>query len=417
MKIIPLLFAATLGSLHAQTYTVTDLGATGGRNSEAKAINASGAVVGLLYLGASDEDNGYAAFFGGNPAIASNLNPLDEGNYSEANAINASGVIVGRANYKAARFGMNGAGNVNLGTLGGRSSTAIAVNASGAIVGHAAISNPFDEYGEVINHAVLFSGNGVNNIDLGTLDGGFYSSATAINGSGTIVGNSTIPTGEEGSFTRAVRFSGNGINNVDLGTLGGNYSFARAINASGLIVGAATTKDSDYYRATLFSGNGVSNTDLGALGRGASYAMAINASGTIVGYSDTPFDLTHAFVYRDGTMVDLNSLINTMGGIVLTKAVGINDAGQIAATGINSQGFTRAYRLDPITYLIKAKIKGKGIVIGGKNYIKGATVTLTAKPKKGSKFVDWTEGKKVVSKKKTYTFPATVNRTIVANFK
>ncbi len=157
--------------------------------------------------------------------------------------------------------------------------------------------------------------------------GGINSSASAINASGTIVGQGqTAEDSFEYSSHHAVRFSGNGANNVDLGTLGGSYSSATAINASGTIVGSSSIRG-DYTHATLFSGNGAGNTDLGTLGGDDSYALAINDTGVIVGFSDTAFSLTHAFIYREGTMIDLNFEVSGGLGIVFTKAVGINNAG------------------------------------------------------------------------------------------
>jgi subtilase family serine protease len=57
-----------------------------------------------------------------------------------------------------------------------------------------------------------------------------------------------------------------------------------------------------------------------------------------------------------------------------------------------------------------------GTISGGGSYASGATVTLTASAKSGYVFVNWTENGSVVSTSATYTFTASANRSLVANF-
>src|SRR5437773_2484653 len=72
-------------------------------------------------------------------------------------------------------------------------------------------------------------------VDLGTL-GGTFSSAVAVNASGQVVGTSTIA-GDAASHA----FSWTAASGmIDLGTLGGNNSEARGVNASGQVVGTST---------------------------------------------------------------------------------------------------------------------------------------------------------------------------------
>ena len=58
-----------------------------------------------------------------------------------------------------------------------------------------------------------------------------------------------------------------------------------------------------------------------------------------------------------------------------------------------------------------------GSVSGAGEYEEGKTVTLTATPNSGYKFVNWTENGTAVSTSATYSFTASANRTLVANFK
>jgi probable HAF family extracellular repeat protein len=130
-----------------------------------------------------------------------------------------------------------------------------------------------------------------------------------------------------------------------LGTLGGVNSSAAAINSSGQTVGWADTglgpAPQPYFAAEhafLSSPNGAAILalhDLGTLGGSVSQATAINELGNVVGFSLVPGDLTkHAFLYTGGAMLDVNNLTdNSIGDFVITSAAGINNHGQIAATG------------------------------------------------------------------------------------
>jgi hypothetical protein len=84
-------------------------------------------------------------------------------------------------------------------------------------------------------------------------------------------------------------------------------------------------------------------------------ASAINSQGIIVGYSETttPFGSTfiagpnHAVYWNpDGSVVDLNSLINPNSGWTLTDATAISDTGWILGVGSfdpNGSGGQAAY--------------------------------------------------------------------------
>jgi probable HAF family extracellular repeat protein len=406
-------------SLQAQNYTVTDLGvfptSPSYGYSSAAAISPSGSVVGAtLATPATD----HATLFSGTGSGNTDLGAYLFGTSSYTTGINAAGSIVGYAN----KLGQNRAtlytqtGLIDLGTLtpdnSGRS-YAYAINASGTIVGTA-------ESASALERATLFSSNGSGNINLGGLPGGSYSQANAINTAGTIVGYASTPVG----IPHATLFRRDGSGNLDLGTLAGptGTSNATAINDLGTIVGNASTI-SGVIHAVRFSGNGSPNLDLGTLGGGESYATGINNEGLIVGTSNG-----RAFLYRNGVMLDLNSLIPAGSVTELREAVAINNAGQIAATGRNNASQDRAFRLDPIaptpppaplTYLITAtaRPRSKGQVTGGGNYPAGTAIVLVAKPNKGKIFLNWKEGKKIVSKKKRYPLTVgTAPRTLVASF-
>ena len=410
--LLTIVFSLVATDLHAQTYTVTDLGTIGpDDSSEASAINAAGQVVGITFA-ASNRFDTHAALFatGGNTALG-----FLGGTRSDARAINNSGQIVGGATESSGigRAILFGNPNVNLGTLpGGSTSAAEAINASGTIVGESTDAS-------TNLRATLFSS---TNLDLGTL-GGTTSAAAAINDSGVIVGYATLSDG----FNRAAVFSGTGTGNTNLGTLGGSSSGAHAINASGTIVGEAETA-AGLPHATRFSGTGTGNTDLGILSGSVSRALSINAGGLIVGEADTVNGSTtafHGFIYRDGQMFDLNNLIPATSGVVISTARSINDLGQIAASGNFSDGRRRALCLDPVStpptvsYIVSVKRKPRsyGTVKGAGVFPSGTFITLRAKPKIGHTFVNWKEGRKIIGKRKRLSFVLTANRSITATFK
>ncbi len=97
----------------------------------------------------------------------------------------------------------------------------------------------------------------------------------------------------------------------------------RAVNASGTVAGWAYFDASKQFHAAVYSSGIVQ--DLGTLGGTSSEATGINAAGHVVGASTLANGLTHAFLYKNGTMIDLG----TLPGGATSQATGINDSGQI----------------------------------------------------------------------------------------
>lgn len=244
------------------------------------------------------------------------------GNSSSASSINNSGQIVGNSRnsekrIRATLFDSTGAGNnIDLGTLGGNNSYAKSINDNGQIVGSAYKSSG-------LATATMFDPTGSgNNIDLGTLTNGSWSEAVSINNNGQIVGGADNAT----SSLRAILFDPTGDgNNIDLGFLpDGSSGEAVSINNNGQIVGASDNATLSL-RATLFDPTGDGNNiDLGARDDSDSIAWSINDSGQIVGeafsYRATLFDPT-------GDVNNIN--LGTLPNFDKSCASSINNSGQI----------------------------------------------------------------------------------------
>jgi probable HAF family extracellular repeat protein len=160
-------------------------------------------------------------------------------------------------------------------------------------------------------------------IDLGT-HGGPASMAFGINTAGQVVGYSDThtPTGDQ---RHAFITGPSGMSMIDLGTLRGTYSIAYGINDAGRVVGYSYTASGEGH-AFITGPKGVGMTDLGALGGCAAYG--INAAGEVVGQAG------HAFVTGPNGVgiTDLNSLVS-LPGVTFTKAMDINNHGQVVVVG------------------------------------------------------------------------------------
>lgn len=357
---------ALAASAPSPLYDVVYLGTLGG-DTQVNALNQAGEVAGY-----SDTPDGHMHAYweyplqdgGGQPGYASV--PFDMGTLggpdSQANALTNvnGGEVAGGADTDATNgVGLpsehafrSGASSVIVGagpdtddrsTLGGSFSDATGINDQLEMVGasdtaagarHAFRTAP----GQPINPATD---------DLGTF-GGPSSEAEAINNAGEVVGEAATSAGPSHAFRTAPQADGTpGL--IDLGTLGGDYSRARSINEAGQVVGDSDTSDDDQHAFRTGANRPIdaATDDLGTLGGSYSHARGINNAGQVVGAAVTSAGVYHAFLYSDGVgMRDLNDLIPAGTGWVLTEAVAINDAGQIAVDG-TFNGQTRACLLTP----------------------------------------------------------------------
>jgi probable HAF family extracellular repeat protein len=181
--------------------------------------------------------------------------------------------------------------------------------------------------------------------DLGTL-GGLTSSACDINELGQVVGRANDPSGANLAFLWQDGLMQN------LGTLGREDSGAEAINALGQVVGYSVTPSEQphgflWLPAPAF-GMPAGMHDLDTPGL-SSFAYDINMSGQVVGrwYTSPSSEDSHAFLWENGAVYDLNMLVSDGSGWLLNVATGVNDLGQIVGAGTYG-GKTRAYLLTPV---------------------------------------------------------------------
>ncbi len=208
---------------------------------------------------------------------------------------------------------------IDIGTLGGESTSSSDINDAGQITGDSQL--PDGSF-----HAFLYTDGEMT--DLGALDGS-SSYANALNENGEVTGFAATADG-----THAFLYSDGRM--IDLGTIGGTFSRGNDINDSGQVTGIATTAD-DAYRPFLYTDGEM--RDLGTLGDRYATALSINDAGEVAGYYESRFR-THAFAYGDGALLDLASA--SVESYVEPYAQSINSSGHV--TGVyRPAGTNRAF--------------------------------------------------------------------------
>jgi probable HAF family extracellular repeat protein len=339
------MLAAVLGILalaasgQAADYILTDLGRPDGMPvSFAGNINSNGQAVG--WSGWDWTPNSHAWKYDGGSLI--DLGTLAGTSY--AYDINNAGTVVGYYSleslgpYHALVWSASGAmTDIHPGATG--SSAATAVNAGGQIVGYVA-----PESGN--QYAFRYDGNTL--VDLNSFvpagSGWQLSAAYNINTAGQIVGEGTL-----NGLGHAFLLSADGSTLTDLGTIDGSWAAGWDINDGNVVVGSAY--DASYVEYAFRWDSAGGRQILGHLdGDDSSMALGINSSGVIVGHSYLSSDSAEptAFVYKDGEMIDLNTLIDPSLGWTLVWACGINDRGQIIGTGYNANHEENTFLLTPV---------------------------------------------------------------------
>jgi probable HAF family extracellular repeat protein len=172
--------------------------------------------------------------------------------------------------------------------------------------------------------------------------------ALAMNDMGEVVGWAQM-TPHQGGPGPAHAFLWSGQAMADLGTLAGpsGFSSANDINETQQIVGSSTAPNGTDRHAFLWQG---SMMNLGTLeGDTDSEALAINRWGDAVGssFNDSCNCPRRAVMWRNGTIIDLNTLSDRGAGWVLEEAIDISDEGRIVGRG-RLNGQPRFFYLDPV---------------------------------------------------------------------
>ena len=295
----------------------------------ATGLNNLGQVVGWSTMATS---NGSAVLWSNNAII--DLGTFSGGDASRAAAINDHGVIVGNAvtasgETHAALFSPTAAAQ-DLGTLGGPRSMANGVNNLGVIVGTSYTADTLFDGELYYEHAATWNSSGIT--DQGSA--GNFSSGSAINDSGLIVGNVS-----QGFYAApVVSWNSNGSGSGSPVELSPNQlpgTYVSAVNGAGVAVGRASVYSEDGssligVRPVVWSGGTM--TELNTQG-GFNAARDINDAGWIVGQVNN-----RATLWTSTDEIDLNSfLAGTQMGFdwELTEATGINDNGWIVVNARN----------------------------------------------------------------------------------
>jgi probable HAF family extracellular repeat protein len=358
--------AALNGTASAQSYVVTGFGPfPGGTLSSATDLNSSGTVAGYSSFAPNSATRAGVLANG----TLTNLGAPIGATASWAWGINDTGVIAGSAivSGQGVAFVYQNGTYTTLPTLGGNSGGARDINNSGLVTGNAALP------GNSTSHAFRYDpASGVMS-DLGTL-GGSNSTGYAINANGWVVGTSDRSLA---SFTTQAFLARPGRTMFGL-SLGGDFSAGYGINSVGKVVGQSSLLNNNNARhAFLFTGEAV--LDLGTLGGTQATAYAINDSDVVVGSSLTATNATfHAFIYQNGVMTNLNSLLAPNSGWVLNEALAINNTGQIVGYGTFA-GEQRGFILsptaipEPSTYAALAGLGALGLVLYRRRHHRNAT--------------------------------------------
>jgi probable HAF family extracellular repeat protein len=318
------------------SYGIVDLGdlCGGDGGSTALDINDAGQVVGATCVPAGGALVLHAFLWRDGDGMK-DLGTLG-GASSEAVAISATGQVVGLTdtadgNRPAFRW-RPGGGMADLGHLGGGGTAANDINAQGRVTG---ISFTADGLGE----AFLTSGDGPIDPDSDLLEpvSGYLGAARGVNDAGQVVGS-----------LRALESQGMVACSWKSGAAGPleqlsdtTSSEALAINNAGQIVGVWGTE------AVLWDGS--ARKSLGTLPGARLLPSDINDAGQVVGAAlsdQAPY--RRAFLYENGQVVDLSTLLTPGSGWELLEAAGINKQGQIVGVGRHPDfTFFRAFLLLP----------------------------------------------------------------------
>lgn len=328
-------------------YTLTFLGTLGGTFSQPFGMNNRGEVTGWSTMPGDQTFHGFFWQNGVITDIGTLGGPNSNGDFGVPYGPNERGQLVGNAftaiadpfgedfcfsgaNLICAPFVWQNGVMTPLPTLGGYNGVAGDINGRGQIIGLAENAFPDDDCpGARQQKPVLWEKGNIH--ELPTFPGDPDGQGIAINDLGQAVGISGIACNPS-------LFAAHGLlwqdgTWTDLGTLGGNtFNFASNINNQGQVVGASDLPGDAFVAHAYIWSKDDGIRDLGVLpGDVSSGAKDINNKGQVVGKSCDINMNCRAFLWQNGVMTDLNTLVPGGGvSIFLIEATAINSRGQFA---------------------------------------------------------------------------------------
>ena len=329
-------------------YTVTNIGELGGTSSSANGINNEGWVTGQANL---PGDQAGVAFLWRERTGMTDLGTLGGPNSAVYWPVKDDiGLIAGGSDTSNndplnENFCGFGTGLICLGfvwrddtmtplpTLGGNNAQAAGVNNRGQVVGWAENStqDPSCIGPQVLDWEAVIWGPKLGEIhELPPLPGDSVAAAIAVNDRGQIVGGSGF-CGPVSTAVSAHAVLWQDGSPIDLGNLGGVINnYAAGINSRGEIIGFSDLAGDATGHAFLWTRHH-GMQDLGTLsGDVDSSALGINEEGQVTGASCDASGNCRAFLWENGVMTDLNTLVCAGTPLYLIYAGDINDHGEIA---------------------------------------------------------------------------------------
>jgi probable HAF family extracellular repeat protein len=340
---------------------MTDLGAlVGVNNSQAQAINVHGLIVGQSQNGLIDPYLGIPATDGVAWANGEIFDLGTLGGYQSSPLdVNDAGQVAGASTNsipdqysflsgtQTRAFLFENGSMRDLGTLGGPDAFGQFINERGQVAGFSYTSSMPGPGGVPPCDPFLWDKESgmkdLGNFGGTTCDLTFKATPFHLNNRGELVGG--MMTVGDATYHP---FLWDGKKMIDLGTLSGDIGRANWINEASDAVGNSAYADGRL-RGVLWQDH-KKIEDLGTLpGDNCSDAQTINDAGRIVGtsfsytmmgnndgchYASTQITSQHAVLWEDGTIIDLNTVIQPNATLTLVEAKYINDRGEIAGMGI-----------------------------------------------------------------------------------
>ena len=240
-------------------------------------------------------------------------------------------------------------------TLGGDNGFATGINNKGQVIGWAETSyeDPTCVSPQVLQFLPFVYDVKTEKITaLQVYPGDSDGTANALNDKGQMAGISGICSVAVGgaSAIHAVFWQDQNSIPIDMGNLGGMaWNTPASMNSKGEVVGFGNpsgNQNAPFNAMAFYWSQRTGMQPLGTLPLFAnSIAYAINNHGLIVGQAlNGPSSLSHAFIYQDGIMTDLNSLMIGHNSLTLLYANDVDDSGVIAGGAYDAKtGVTSAF--------------------------------------------------------------------------